>query len=127
MIEGYKKLDFTVPSLIYQKCSLQPSTRIDPIVQQICLLIRNSCLIKILYSLLISKSNIHTLIAFNKNDLKPDFQVLKVVKNKRSRQKRVIFRYFLIFFSILPCFNIWHIIYCQIRNFERNLIIVTIF
>lgn len=127
VIEGSKNLDFTVPSLIYQKCSLQPFTRIDPVIQQICLFIRNSCLIKILYSLLTSKSNIHTLIPFNKNDLKPDFQVLKVAKNKRSRPKRVIFRYFLIFFSILPCFNIWHIIYCQIRNFERNLIIVTIF
>ena len=61
VIEGSKNLDSIVPSLIYQKCSLLPFTRIDPIIQQICLFIKKSCLIKILYSILTSKSNIHRL------------------------------------------------------------------
>ena len=107
VIKGSKNWDQAQTYFFYQKCSLPPLTGIEPIVGQICLFTGNSCLIMILYILLTSKSNIHRKLPFNKHNLWPDFQFWKMIKNKRSRPKRAIFRYFSTFsqFSLVPTYG----------------------
>ena len=127
VVKGSKRGDEASTCIFDQKCSLLTTNGILHLVRQRMPFMGNSYLVMISYILETSKSKPDRKLSFIMKNLRSKFHIPKFFKNGRSHSKSAVFWYFSIFCSIFPCFNIWHVIYCRKRNFERNMILVFFF